>query len=261
MSNRNYEKPSYFSILPANVRYDNRLRANEKILYSEITALSNKYGYCTANNNYFAKLYEVSTRVIKKWMADLEEYDYIKSEIIRDPKTKQVISRKIYLVNSYPGEQKFPRGGEQKFLPPGEQKFPDNNTSYINNTSNKYSRAEHDRAADKIPYKKIVDYLNSKTNKHYKSTTAKTKDLIKARYNEGFTLDDFKQVIDNKVIDWSSNDRMSKYLRPETLFSNKFEGYLNEQPSKGNYKPSYNQSDISADIADLEAELERISSL
>ena len=72
--------------------------------------------------------------------------------------------------------------------------------------------------------------MNAKTGKSYKSTTAKTKDLIKARFNDGFTFDDFKIVIDNKVLDWANDDEMSKYLRPETLFSNKFEGYLNENP-------------------------------
>ena len=267
VNDRSYEKPSYFSILPANVRYDNNLKANEKILYSEITALANKHGYCSASNAYFARLYEVTIRAISQWIGHLEKSGYIKTQLIKDKETKKVVERRIYIQEAKPVEQMFhtPRTNvpypiEHMFQKPMEQKFQENNTS-INNTSNKYSRAEHDRADEKIPYKDIVYYLNNKTGKNYKSNTAKTKDLIKARYNEGFTLDDFKQVIDNKVIDWSNNDRMSKYLRPETLFSNKFEGYLNEQPSKGNYQPNYNQSDISADIADLEAELERISSL
>lgn len=92
-----------------------------------------------------------------------------------------------------------------------------------------YSRAGLDRASD-IPYKKIVEYLNAKTGKSYKASSKKTRSLIKARFNEDFTLDDFKRVIDNKVLDWANDDEMSKYLRPETLFSNKFEGYLNENP-------------------------------
>ena len=121
----------------------------------------------------------------------------------------------------------------------------------------KSSRAEHDRVD--IPYKDIVDYLNSKTNKNYRSTTAKTKDLIKARYNEGFRLDDFKRVIDNKIVGWLDDKRMNKYLRPETLFSNKFEGYLNEvsynKPSKQTYTEDIDMDD---GIDDLEAELDRI---
>lgn len=83
-----------------------------------------------------------------------------------------------------------------------------------------------------IPYEEIVIYLNENTGKSYKHTTKKTKDLIKARWNEGFVLDDFKQVIDNKVSDWLRNGEMNVYLRPETLFGTKFEGYLNEKTRK-----------------------------
>lgn len=123
----------------------------------------------------------------------------------------------------------------------------------------KSCRAKHDRVDEKIPYKEIVDYLNSKTDKNYRPTTAKTKDLIKARYNEGFRLDEFKKVIDNKVIDWSNNEKMNKYLRPETLFSNKFEGYLNEVPYQQPRKQDYTEDiSIDDDIDDLEAELDRI---
>lgn len=81
-------------------------------------------------------------------------------------------------------------------------------------------------------YQPIINYLNEKTGKHYKHTTNKTQTVIKARWNEGFTEDDFKKVIDNKVAEWKGTD-MEKYLRPETLFGTKFEGYLNQelQPS------------------------------
>lgn len=78
-------------------------------------------------------------------------------------------------------------------------------------------------------YIDIIDYLNNKTNSNYKHDGKKTKELIKARLNEGFVLEDFKRVIDNKVNSWGSDEKMVTYLRPETLFSNKFEGYLNEK--------------------------------
>lgn len=77
-------------------------------------------------------------------------------------------------------------------------------------------------------YIPVVSYLNEKTGQTYKATTKKTQDLIKARVNEGFDLDDFKKVIDTKTAQWINDDKMSAYLRPETLFSNKFESYLNE---------------------------------
>lgn len=78
----------------------------------------------------------------------------------------------------------------------------------------------------------IVNYLNTATGKNFKSTTDKTKRCIQARLGEGFTLDDFKTVIDIKCKQWLKDERMSAYLRPETLFGTKFEGYLNEAPKK-----------------------------
>jgi len=87
---------------------------------------------------------------------------------------------------------------------------------------------ELDKDIEHIPYAEIVTYLNLETASKYKSTTAKTRDLIKARWNEGFRIDDFKSVIDKKVASWSNTD-MGKFLRPETLFGTKFEGYLNEK--------------------------------
>ena len=80
--------------------------------------------------------------------------------------------------------------------------------------------------------KEIIDYLNVKANSHYKYSTDKTQSLIKARFNDGFKLEDFKVVIDNKCDEWLGTD-FEKFLRPETLFSNKFEGYLNQKITKG----------------------------
>lgn len=74
----------------------------------------------------------------------------------------------------------------------------------------------------------IIDHLNLRTGQHYKNTTQKTRDLIKARLKEKFTVDDFKVVIDKMCVEWMNTD-MQKYLRPETLFGNKFESYLNRE--------------------------------
>ena len=81
-----------------------------------------------------------------------------------------------------------------------------------------------------LPYKTIIEYLNKKAGIQYKHTANKTRDLIRARFNEGFTLEDFKNVIDKKVKEWKNDLKMSQYLRPHTLFSNKFEIYLNQKP-------------------------------
>ena len=87
--------------------------------------------------------------------------------------------------------------------------------------------AEHSVSKVDIPYGKIIDYLNNKLGTHYKVETKKTRDLIKARFNDGFKLEDFIIVIDKKFEDWK-NSEQAKYLRPETLFGNKFESYLNQ---------------------------------
>ena len=71
---------SYYAIIPANVRYDKDLSANAKLLYGEITALCNEKGYCFASNAYFAKLYNVEDRTVRRWISCLVKKGYIKSE-------------------------------------------------------------------------------------------------------------------------------------------------------------------------------------
>ena len=87
----------------------------------------------------------------------------------------------------------------------------------------------HNASAERIPYQKIIDYLNLKTNKHFRPNINKTRTAIKSRWKEGFRESDFKYVIDVKCSQWLNDSQMSKYLRPETLFGNKFESYLNEE--------------------------------
>ena len=80
----------------------------------------------------------------------------------------------------------------------------------------------------------VIDYLNTKTEKNFKTVDANRKN-IRARLNDGFTIDDCKKVIDIKCAEWN-NTEYSKYLNPETLFRpSKFEKYLNQEPVKSNY--------------------------
>ena len=77
--------------------------------------------------------------------------------------------------------------------------------------------------------KEIVDYLNQKTQSNFKAKTEETRKSIRARLKEGYTVDDFKRVIDSKSSDWADSERMREYLRPSTLFRPaNFEAYLNE---------------------------------
>ena len=110
------ERPGYYGILPASIRYDKNLKPMEKIMYSELTALSNKNGYCNATNSYFAELYEVSKNTVSLWISDLEKAGYIKTKLIYEAGTKIIKERRIYIAD------------------PITKNREDNNTS-INNTS------------------------------------------------------------------------------------------------------------------------------
>ena len=92
---------------------------------------------------------------------------------------------------------------------------------------------DKEKEEDKEIYNTIVSYLNEKAGKSFRSSSKKTRSCIHARLEEGFTLDDFKMVIDNKCADWLGDRKMDEYLRPETLFGTKFESYLNAKIRKG----------------------------
>lgn len=93
----------------------------------------------------------------------------------------------------------------------------------------KNSKEENSIEEDKKIYIDVIAYLNEKAGTNYRASAESTKKLIHARIAEGFTLEDFKTVIDNKCADWLNTD-YAKFLRPSTLFQNsKFEGYLNEK--------------------------------
>tara|TARA_R110002167_G_scaffold363844_1_gene584809 strand:- start:406 stop:1119 length:714 start_codon:yes stop_codon:yes gene_type:complete len=122
----------YYAIIPANVRYDQRLPANAKLLYGEITALSNEKGYCWAGNDYFSVLYGVSKTSVSKWVSALRDSGYINVQVQYKEGTKQILHRYITLVND-PIEEKL-MTPIRKVKDPIEEKLIDNNTS--NNTNN-----------------------------------------------------------------------------------------------------------------------------
>lgn len=95
----------------------------------------------------------------------------------------------------------------------------------------------------------IVDYLNEKADTKYKHTTRKTKDCIRARMKEGFTLDDFFRVIEVKCAEWLGTE-WEKYLRPETLFGTKFESYLNTKPRKAGERNAINRANAGEECTD-----------
>lgn len=177
----------YYAVIPADVRYDENLIPNAKLLYGEITALTNDKGYCWATNSYFANLYGVTTKTISNWLNSLEKQGYIYREVERDEK-KVVTSRKIFLggtkESSYPSGRNVPT--------PPEEKVKENNTfnNTSNNTSNKgrtptkhqygefknvlLTDDEYQKLKDRFPndlsqrIERVSDYVAS-TGKKYKS--------------------------------------------------------------------------------------------
>lgn len=127
------EQPNYYSIIPAHVRYDKELKPMEIIMYGELTALSNKYGYSYASNNYFAELYNVHKKTVSTWINHLKEKGYIDTVVVRD-ENMNVKERKIYITAPYPlnrGE-----GYPQKNGEPIHKKTEENNTRKNNTRKN-----------------------------------------------------------------------------------------------------------------------------
>ena len=125
------ERPGYYGILPASIRYDKNLKPMEKIMYSELTALSNKNGYCNATNSYFAELYEVSKNTVSLWVSDLEKAGYIKTKLIYEAGTKIIKERRIYIADPITKNDDTPITKNDDT--PITKNREDNNTS-INNT-------------------------------------------------------------------------------------------------------------------------------
>lgn len=194
------ERPNYYAVIPANVRYDNSLRANEKLLYGEITALTSKTGTCWANNEYFSSLYDVKPNAIATWIRHLKEKEYIIVDYEYIEGSREIEKRVIRLGGiqknntSYPNEY---RGGIQK----GE----DNITSTTNNTSKKEIYKER-----KIPTLEEVENYIKENNLNVDG-----KRFLKY-YTEGKWKDSNGKPVKNwklKIITWDSHS--TKETTPE----------------------------------------------
>ena len=195
----NENKPNYYAVIPANVRYDKTITANAKLLYGEITALCNVTGVCWASNDYFAELYGVSKQSISGWIKQLSDFQYIKTSIEYREGSKEILNRYIKLFD-YPPIKNLN-------TPPLEN-LKDNITVF-NTTINT-----------------IIELLNSVCKTSFKKSSINTTKHINARLKDGFTLEDFRHVICYKNDEWKNDEKMSQFLRPDTLFGTKFESYL-----------------------------------
>ncbi|WP_315514011.1 helix-turn-helix domain-containing protein [Leptotrichia wadei] len=168
------EKPNYYGILPANVRYDKELKPMEKILFTEISSLTSKEGYCYAKNSYFAELYDVHKNTVGNWINNLVKRGYLKSVIIYEKGTKNIQERRLYITT--PTNEKTDtsinkkidtcqsknlEGINEKIDTPINEKIEDNNTSInntsllLNNNNNIHVKNEFSQSCEKIKNKWI----------------------------------------------------------------------------------------------------------
>ena len=250
--------------IPKEIWINRDLTFQEKMILVEIDSYDDGEIGCFASNKHFMNLFNMTSSRVSQVIHNLQrkgyvtiDYEYSGKEIIKRflhikrppyPQREElgILKNNIDILKEETGVSKNSIGVSksdigvlkseidvcQKVKAGYVKKLKDNNT-YLNNTiiNNKYCPVSSKQ--DEIPYKDIVEYLNLKAKTRYRDTSKKTRDLIRARISEGFTVEDFKKVIDNKCEEWLNNNKMKVYLRPETLFGDKFESYLNQDiPSK-----------------------------
>lgn len=222
-----FEGSRLFLNIPASVAHDPRFKSDKSILlYGEIYSMINVTGTFFMSTNRIAERLHCSRTTVINCINELRKLGYINTKMVKG-KNGETRGRQISLT----------RGVQRTVLPPYNSLDQGGTThltqiEHINRTTNRteegyIGQVEPDRHLQQR--KQVIDYLNSKLGTSYRANASKNKRLIDARLNEGYQLQDFKKVIDHKYTDWHDDQRMSKYLRPETLFGTKFEGYLNEK--------------------------------
>lgn len=245
----NNEQPNYYSLLTANVRYDRELKANEKLLFSEITALANKRGYCTATNNYFANLYGKSKTTISNWINHLKEKGYLKVYLEKDG--SQIIGRKLYPVDEPVKEndntctKKVQEGIKENFKPPIKEKFKENNTS-INNTSINNNIPASGDAQTQIPKKltenEIIEIEFEKLWTMYPRKLGKKDALIHYKSWRKSNKENTYELMLNKLNTYLKYLRIKHIpleytLHGSTWFNGRYDDELDMTPAK----PRFNQ--------------------
>lgn len=147
------QRPGYYAIIPADVRYDDRIPANAKLLYGEISALIGPEGFCFAGNQYFADAYGWSPVTVARLIGKLEEAGYISRELVRDG-SGQVDCRKMWLNVSSCGEHplnNFDNTSPQNCGEGGIKNVKDTNTSISNNIKKKNIKKKKENEESAAP--------------------------------------------------------------------------------------------------------------
>ncbi|HHA6942198.1 TPA: helix-turn-helix domain-containing protein [Staphylococcus aureus] len=211
------DQPSYYSIITANVRYDNRLTDSEKLLFAEITSLSNKYGYCTASNGYFATLYNVVKETISRRISNLTKFGYLKIEIIKEG--NEVKQRKMYPLtqSSIPIDAKINTPIDNSVNTPIDANVKENNTSInitrLNNTS------INNNSATDVTHEQFEEWWKLYDRK-------KDKKISFTRFKSCLKKHSFEQIMQGtrEYLKTITDKQYQKY--PKTFLNN--ESYMND---------------------------------
>ncbi|WP_414052927.1 helix-turn-helix domain-containing protein [Macrococcus animalis] len=201
------EIPGYYAIITANVRYDNRLTDSEKLMFAEITALSNKYGYCTASNGYFSKLYDVAKETISRRISKLNNIGYLRIEF--EYEGKQIKQRRIY-----PIDANVNTPIDNSVNTPIDANVKENNTS-INNINNNNICASDDGTTIKH-FNEWWDLYDKKLDR--KTSFTKFKNVLKK-----YSYEEIKNGTEN-YLKTITDKKYQKH--PKTFLHN--ESFLND---------------------------------
>lgn len=198
------EKPNYYSITPASVRYDKKLKPLARLLYGEITALCNQEGYCWAKNSYFALLYEVDERSVTRWIRDLEKRNYIKIKMEYKNNSKEIKRRLIYIADPLIIQNLKDGGDKNVTTPPDSEVIPPPDKNVTTPGDNNVIIGGDKNVGDnnKLSLDNINNFTNKKLDeviilffetgwKNWKSYKMNKGDLKKAKKN-------FEKIVSDK---------------------------------------------------------------
>lgn len=198
---------------PAEVWLDERLTALEKMILMEIDSLDNEDN-CYASNEHLAKFCQCSQSKVSAAISKLKKLGYVRVKSFDGRKRILESCLTVSIKQTNKKEKSAQQNLEERVL----------------------VETASESTKEDIPFSAIIDYLNDRAGTRYRASTPKTRAHIKARWAEGYRLDDFERVIDVKVAEWLNDTKMRKYLCPDTLFGTKFEKYLNQSMAEGKGK-------------------------
>ena len=208
------DNKNYYTIIPSVVRYDKRLKPLSKLIYGEITALTNDKGYSWANNNYFAEIYSVSKDTISRAIRQLEEYNYIKC--IYDKSKQNNEKRKIYL-NKKLSIAKMPIRCSKNCTDGIDKKVEDNNKD--NNLNNKESESDNKKDSDNINKTDNINslsssfdlFVNELINTFNFLTGSKASKLYQVHsFKTKYKQEEIKSIFDDRKFDWKDCINLAK---------------------------------------------------